>query len=262
MQNRYVGDLGDFGKYGLLKALCSCPETISDRHLSLGVVWYLVHDEGHNDDGKYVQYLDPSATNQQQFRSCDPFLYDVLSGIVSSGQRSIASVSECDVLPAGTRYYDSLLSFDGLSGSGTGVRRQRAELRSSWLEGALASTAPCDLVFIDPDNGFEVKVGAHQKRGPKYAFFNELVPFLNRGQSLVVYHHMSRRGSSTQQVRERLSQIADRLGRDAFALLYHRGSARAFFVIPVDEHEEMLLSRAERMLEGPWARHFEVVAGA
>ena len=27
MQNRYVGDLGDFGKFGLLRALCSCSET-------------------------------------------------------------------------------------------------------------------------------------------------------------------------------------------------------------------------------------------
>lgn len=38
MQDRYVGDIGDFGKYGLLRALCA-------HDLSLGVVWYLVPDE-------------------------------------------------------------------------------------------------------------------------------------------------------------------------------------------------------------------------
>lgn len=262
MQNRYVGDLGDFGKYGLLKALCSPPDTTLGRLLSLGIVWYLVPDEGHNEDGKYIGYLVPTAGNQERFRSCDPVLYDVLGRIVSSGRRSVASVSKRNVLPAGTLYYDSLLNFGGLAGSGTRVLRQRAELRSSWFEGALESTAPCEVVFIDPDNGFEVKVGAYQRRGSKYVFFNELVPFLNRGQSLVVYHHMSRRGSSVEQVRERLAQIAERLGRKAFALLYHRGSARAFFVIPVDEHEEMLRFRAEQLLEGPWARHFEVVTSA
>ena len=262
MQDRYVGDLGDFGKYGLLTALCSWPETVSDPHLSLGVVWYLVPDEGHNQDGKYVQYLVPSARNQEQFRSCDPFLYDVLGGIVGSGRRRVDSVRERDVLPAGTRYYDSPLTFNGLSGSAAEVRRQRAELRSGWLEGALESTARCELVFMDPDNGIEVKVGAYQKRGPKYVFFNELIPFSNRGQSLVVYHHMSRRGSSIQQVKERLAQIEDRLGRGAFALLYHRGSARAFFVIPVEEHEEDLRSKAKKFLEGPWSRHFELVTPA
>ena len=44
MQDRYVGDIGDFGKYGLLRALCG-------RDLYLGVVWYLIPDEGGLDYG-------------------------------------------------------------------------------------------------------------------------------------------------------------------------------------------------------------------
>lgn len=43
MQNRYVGDVGDFGKYHLLKALCRGDD--GKAALSLGVVWYLVPDE-------------------------------------------------------------------------------------------------------------------------------------------------------------------------------------------------------------------------
>jgi hypothetical protein len=39
VQDRYVGDIGDFGKYGLLIALCG-------HDLSLGVVWHLVPNEG------------------------------------------------------------------------------------------------------------------------------------------------------------------------------------------------------------------------
>ena len=259
MQNRYVGDLGDFGKYGLLKALCSSPESVSGPHLTLGVIWYLVPDEGHNNDGKYVQYLIPNARNQEQFRSCDPVLYDVLADIVGAGRRNVASIRDRGVLSASTRYYEAPLTFDELPGSGPGVQRRRVEIRNDWLEDALQSTAPCELVFLDPDNGFEVKVGPYQRRGPKYMFFNELIPFLERGQSLIAYHHMSRRGSSTAQVLERLAQIEERLGRRAFALLYHRGSARAFFVIPVEAHEEVLHSRAEIFLESHWYRHFELI---
>jgi hypothetical protein len=37
MQNRYTADLGDFGKYGLLKALCQSKD--EERNLRLGVVW-------------------------------------------------------------------------------------------------------------------------------------------------------------------------------------------------------------------------------
>ena len=259
MQNRYVGDLGDFGKYGLLKVLCASAESVTCPDMILGVVWYLVPDEVHNQDGKYVQYLVPTAKNQEQFRICDPALYDALAGIVDSGRRGVSSVSAGGVLPDGTLYYESPLAFDGLSGSGPGVRLQRAELRVRWLWGALECTAPCELVFLDPDNGLEVGVGPYLKRGPKYVFFDELAPFVQRGQSLVVYHHMSRHGRSLDQVRRRLSEIGDRLGREAFALLYHRGSARAFFVVPVDGHEELLRTRAERFLDSPWARHFELV---
>ena len=42
MQNRYTGDIGDFGKYGLLRALCSPVGEI--QRLQLGVVWYLMKD--------------------------------------------------------------------------------------------------------------------------------------------------------------------------------------------------------------------------
>ena len=38
MQDRYVGDVGDFGKYGLLRSLCR-----GDEHgaaFRLGVLWY------------------------------------------------------------------------------------------------------------------------------------------------------------------------------------------------------------------------------
>ena len=45
MQNRYAGDVGDFGKYGLLRTLCREPPL-----LSLGVVWYLVSDEQGDQD--------------------------------------------------------------------------------------------------------------------------------------------------------------------------------------------------------------------
>ena len=105
----------------------------------------------------------------------------------------------------------------------------------------------------------EVGVGSHQLRGPKYAFFEELLPFVQRDQSLLVYHHVSRRGKALDQVKDRLVQIEDRLGRHAFAMLYHRGSARAFFVVPAQRHWEILSSRARTFLEGGWARHFEIV---
>ena len=95
-------------------------------------------------------------------------------------------------------------------------------------------------------------------RPPRQAF-DELLPYLQRNQSLVIYHHIARRGSALDQIKGRLTQIKERLGHRAFAMLYHRGSARAFFIVPVQRHQELLLSRSERFLQSLWSRHFELV---
>ena len=64
MQNSYAGDIGDFGKLGLLRMLQS-------EGLSVGVNWYLTPDESHNSDGRYVQYL-----RKNSYRDCDDSLWD------------------------------------------------------------------------------------------------------------------------------------------------------------------------------------------
>ena len=274
MQNRYVGDLGDFGKYGLLRWLCLPGRKAEDHPLSLslswptvvdtngdsasyegstiplwppeeaeykqslavGVVWYLVPDETHNGDGKHIHYLDPSAYNQERYRDCDPTLYDTLREIVRSNRRNVSSIRDCQVFPLGTRFYEAVLTFNSHEYQSPFPQEDRVARRRAWLNDALESTAGCDVVFVDPDNGFEVKVGPYQRRGPKYVFFDELLPYAERDQSLVIYHHIGRQGSAWHQIQERLTQIKSKLERDAFALLYHRGSARAFFIVPAPRH--------------------------
>jgi hypothetical protein len=54
MQNRYVGDIGDYGKYALLRHLCACA---TGKSLRLGVIWCLFPDETINNDGKHISYL-------------------------------------------------------------------------------------------------------------------------------------------------------------------------------------------------------------
>lgn len=258
MQNRYTADIGDFGKYGLLRAFCS---PIDDgSRLRLGVVWYLVPDESHNADGKFTQYLDHSPKNDRQFRRCDPELYDALADIIRKKDRNISNIRKCSILPPGTVFYEKLLTFDGTPANSPGARRKRIAYRNGWVHGALSVTKDCDVIFVDPDNGLEAGTKRHQKRGPKYVFFDELEPYYKRGQSLVIYHHTSRRGTAERQVRERLAQIDERLNSDStFALLYHRGSSRAFFVVPSEKHKSILTGKVEQFMQGPWSQHFTMV---
>ena len=50
MKNQYLGDIGDYGKYGLLRFLAS-------KGIQIGVNWYLTKNDNSN-DGKFKKYLD------------------------------------------------------------------------------------------------------------------------------------------------------------------------------------------------------------
>src|SRR5262249_10589006 len=151
MQDRYTGDLGDFGKYGLLRALCHSDDKPS---LRLGMVWYLVPSESHNEDGKHINYLkDP----RMRLRECDPALYDELRNLFSDGgnkvvseSRRVATVESSGLLPHHSTFYGRVLSYS----NGMCIA-DRARKRDAWLEGALDKTSSSELVFLDPDNGIE-----------------------------------------------------------------------------------------------------------
>ncbi|MBI5189411.1 MAG: hypothetical protein HZA22_01865 [Nitrospirae bacterium] len=256
MQNRYVGDIGDFGKFGLLKTLCQPDE--EGNQLSLGVVWYLVPDENHNNDGKHVAYLEPSIGNIANFRECDPVLYDAISNIVRNGERTITSIRQRNLLPRGTAFYEAALTFNDIPNIGSSARKTRIAYRQEWLSGALETTKSCNVVFADPDNGLEVGIERHQAKGPKYVYFDELSPFIKRGQSLIVYHHLCRDGDARTQIKRRLDQLrgmaADTEG--IAALQFRRGTARAYFIIPAIEHKTTLSNNIQEFVSGNWGRHF------
>ena len=257
MQNRYVGDIGDFGKYGLLKVLCQ-PSHDKMPQLSLGVAWYLVPDEGHNNDGKHVAYLDPIKKNIERFKNCDSFLYEELSKIVRNGERNIKSIRQSSILPHGTIYYETPLTFNGMATFGSSAYNRRLVFRKQWVNGALELTKTSDVVFIDPDNGIEVGIERHHARGPKYVYFDELSPYLQRGQSLIIYHHIGRNGTAEEQIQKRFLQIKQSVGNyeGTFALLYHRGTLRCYFIVPQEQHKDTLFERSKVLTSGIWAQHF------
>jgi hypothetical protein len=74
MQNRNVGDVGDYGKYALLRRLCGPDKT---KPVRLGVIWCLFPDESATNDGKHISYLD-----NLKFAPLDHALYRLLTKIV------------------------------------------------------------------------------------------------------------------------------------------------------------------------------------
>ena len=253
MQCRYVGDVGDFGKYGLLQAL-TLPNTPDE--LTLGVVWYLVPNHGPPGDGRYTDYL--KEENAGRFRPCDPLLFDCLKEIVDSDRRSVESIEQAGFLPA--KYYTRKLTFQDTP------LDERPASRQAWLRGAVERVRACKIVFVDPDNGLEVKSASrYRKKGTKYVYYDELCDYVSQNQSVVVYQHMPHE-SPYVYVRRRVKKLREKLKiRGAlWALLWHPYSPRVYFIIP-NGREAVLRPRINAMLKRPWGQdrpegsHFEPV---
>ena len=91
MKNQYTGDIGDYGKYGLLRFLAR-------QGIKIGVNWYLTDDDK-SADGKFTTYLENPAE-----RVCDPELFDALKKIVARGRdKSVKMVQDAGLIPGAER---------------------------------------------------------------------------------------------------------------------------------------------------------------
>ena len=238
MQNRYVGDIGDFGKYGLLRYLSGlnhAPEP--GKFLRLGVVWYLVKNERHNNDGGHTGYLNDSP-DRKEYRECDECLYDTLKRLVSSNNRNVLAVKQGGILHPETVFYEEFLFNHN---------------RQEWFKEALKVTSGAELIFVDPDNG--INNNAKRKKY-KHTTTAELRRFIDRGQSLVIYHHSIRATNWIADKAEELKRellIAERQPQ-VWALRWHRTQSRAYFIVAQPKHQGLLEAKIKRFLNSPWGK--------
>lgn len=227
MQDRYAGDVGDYIKLALLRAVSP------GRHL--GVAWYLYPDEHHNDDGKHVAYLhDPD-----HWRGLDSELFDALGNVVG-GERSVARLQEAGTLHA--TYFDVPVP------NGNQPARLRGKTRDQWFRDAQAVLSDCDLVFADPDNG--LTDDRPDRRRAKT--FGKQLPLseaktLVQDRSAIIYHHNTRfRGGHDLEVDHWLSELGS-----AIAVRANAFSCRTFFIVNPDRQ---LTERTEQFCSR-WADH-------
>lgn len=237
MQNRYACDIGDFGKFGLLRAL-------SAAGLSIGLQWYLVPDETHNGDGRHTEYLE-----QDKYRACDEGLWLALKRIVATQRRGISALENEGILQA--VYYSKILSFIGKSAT------QRIESRNQWHREALAGLRGTDVVFVDPDNGLMTPSAAGTLRASKYVEPGELEDYYLQGSSVVYYQHKARvkDGIYLEQHRELLSRAGFE-GATGLCLKFVPTSQRYYFFIIQPKHKSIILECVGRFLATSWRMCF------
>ena len=265
MQNRYVGDVADFGKHGLLRFLIGMTDPENAPRLRLGLIWYMHHDERHgadkkkiNYDGGEIGYLALTRNNVKDYGSCDSELWSRLGHLVGQDRRCVHCAEGAGILPDDTLYYGALLAYiPGMPSP------RKAEYRQAWLNGALRETRNADMVCVDPDTGIGNPANMFDPaKGAKYTYMSDLQAMWERQQSLVVYQHVDRNGDTYAQVRREMDMLRDGLeNAEPIPLVFHRGSARIYYVIPAGDRAALIADRVARFLARGWERHghFELV---
>jgi len=207
MQIQYIGGIGDFGKFALLRHL------MQDRRLA--VCWYLTgaSDEAKNRD-KHFEYL----RRPEAFRHLAPELYDRLAEF-ARGRHALA-----DPLTA--------LQSRGVLENAVFIRKEipkKASLRPLWAEGLVNSVSGANLVFLDPDNGIE-----GQRLTNRHVALAEIAALRQKGRVLIISHHQSGRKAEVKYLADRMKS----LGCDGVQIVRLRLVTSCLYVI-VDHDKAM-----------------------
>lgn len=239
MQDRYAGDVGDFGKIGMLRCIENCG-------VKVGVNWYLVEDESHNQDGKHIGYL-----QNNKFIGLDEELHGAMISLIKSNDRSVRQLEKLELLQS-NMYYHEVLKPD--KGSIT-------ENRYVWHKNGLKRLNDCELVFLDPDNGLIPKsVGKRSRKSIKYVLPEEIIDYYGAGHSVVFYSHRTREQINTYLGRiNALFNSKEINGATIVGISFCRGTVRDYFFILQDKHKAKIVRGIENLLRSDWKQHFEPI---
>jgi len=169
MKNQYFGDINDYRKYGLLRAI------LQASGLPMLLAWMLTPNDGSN-DGKFISYLQ----KPRKWSRFDPFLYNKLKTLLAEGQDRKVSLLEKTPLLTGADYFYPAVP-------------ENAQDRGAWFEALLDAAEESEFIFLDPDNGLEVRSRPYGARhSSKYLYWHEVEALWRAGKSLLIYQHFIR----------------------------------------------------------------------
>jgi hypothetical protein len=246
VRHNFVNDIGDYAKYALLRALCASAQPA----IRLGVIWYLTEHVERNNDGRKRSHLLTAGWDD-----LDPELLVTLRRIENSvqgqDQLNLSLIEAAGVLPPNTSYFSEPIP------RAAGTARQRVSERAAWFERAREAVAHCDLVFVDPDNGLEVRsVPVNSPQSGKYTMVAEISALLNSGAGVVLYQHGSRTPWPVQRERVCAQLAAGTEHKLAIrSLRFGAFGARAFFCITSNQRSSDVVERGLDQLSrrvGAW----------
>jgi len=231
MKNQYVGDVGDYGKYSLLRFF-------GENGIKVGINWYLTENDD-STDGKHITYL-----KKEEYRRYDPVVFDGMRRLIKENKRLVGAVESLGIIP-GAVYYRAILSTTPLPWD------ERKAVREQWHREAMEALKEVDLVFADPDNGTIGAKSPTSKNAEKFTLPSEIADYYNRGQNVVYYCQKARRSDDKWEIKK---TEMTRFLPDAriYILTFHRGTQRSYiFVIHpafASKYERII----DRFTQGAW----------
>lgn len=230
MKHQYFGDINDYRKYGILRALAA-------GGLNTTICWMLTENDKRT-DGRNINYL----RQPEKMRLFDPELFDALNyAVLEKRRRNIEWIRKLRLIPH-ARYHNQMLD-DDLS-----AQQQYFNKLTTIARGT-------DLIFFDPDNGIEVKsvpkgkIGSHQ-----YLHWDEIKRFWDLGYSILIYQHFPR-VNRMEYVRKLSHALHTHTG--AAEVIAFKTSTVAFFLLPQLRYRKDILSAVESIRSG-WKGMIEV----
>lgn len=256
MQDKYVGDVGDFGKYTLLNELCKN----SKRGIKLGINWYRAKgDESDkiNKEPTGYKYIRNGYKNAQKYKDCSEELYFKLKHLVMRNgkineRRNIEMIEGSEILPKETIFYSSCLP-DSLEVS----LADREEKRKEWFECSISRLKNTAIIFLDPDTGIQPNPDMRKKDKDAihYVFKDEIEQYYRLGKSLIIYNHKDRKSPRdyNQKILNSMSFIKD--SNDIKAIRFRRFSVRDYIFLIQKEHKDLIdmhktITNLTRKLDG------------
>lgn len=224
MKNQYFGDINDYRKYGLIRALQV------EARLKVLVAWMLTPNDQRR-DGELRSFL----RKPDQWLRFDPELYRGLTDLLNTGVKPrVGLIEESSLL--GTADYFSEIVPDA------------AAPREAWTERLLKAASASEFVFLDPDNGLEVPSRPlGRKESSKYAYWPEVAAIWEGGASVLIYQHFRREKRETF-VPRMVGELRNRTG----ALVEAFRTPRVLFLLASQPKHSRLFRRGIGRVNRMW----------
>lgn len=234
MKNQYAGDVGDYTKLGILRWL-------EKAGLSIGLNWYLTPDESELSktftDGKHTKFLKYDCDTP------DKELHCALKKIGLSDKRTVIRLERAKLFK-NALFWNKMLE---------------AQNRDKWHLEALKKLSSKDVIFLDPDNGLEVKsTKQYSKNGNKYTTYKEAADYYAKGATVIIYNHRDRKPENEYLKKfYQFKNMEETKNAKMFYLRASRYSVRDYLFLVQERHFSDLERAIDNFLATEWCRYLK-----